>query len=701
MKKTMRFLGAVFTVIMLLCCTQVAFAVDYTLTTDAPITATLDYNNRVYYADIYFTPEVEGTYKVTFKGDGHYEVYLDDYIDCDEIYYTEIVEHFKADYQYLFELSQDSFNFNEIKPINIEVEITLLCEHKNTSTIPETDFTCTQDGGTEKIICDDCGWVLKESFERPARHLDADNDYVCDVCSEEAVLISGQYDNTYYDYETDIETPYTTKYKFYANGDLYIDGTDARFSVYSAKVLYDFFKKLYNPDTDDYDLKVRNVYVGKDMAYFDVGSNYGVERFIVDPENKEYSTDSYGILFSKDGKELLAVPGLWKETSYDIPEGVESIDSFTFTNAKYLETVTIPSSVKYISSYVFNTRILTCDETIDGLVYIGDALIENTDEEMSVVKIREGTRIIAEDVGIGDIVYEIPASLEFISGALCSYASAYIVDENNNHFSDIDGVLFNKDKSVLIAYPGARQESSYVVPDGVKEIGDYAFYCSDISHIELPDGLERIGASAFNSTDIHAVELPLSVKEIDDWAFDTEVPIEAVVLHKNIKKLGYRAFNCETLAILNPECEIEYIAGYTTLIVGYNGSTTEKYANENNLAFATFGDVNGENHNHIYFPKTITTATCTVNGEESFSCPCGNTETYIRTVEATGHNWYYMGDGRYCINCDEFEIVDDYDCECKCHEDTNKFEMFFFKIKVFFWKLFRTNRYCYCGDYHW
>lgn len=697
MKKS-KLLGVLFAVITILFCSLFAFAVDYPITPGVPITAILDYSS-----DISFMPEVTGTYKVTFKGDADFQIYYDEDYDCDENYYFEIVENFEADEYYNFYLSS-TLLYGVAEPVNVEVTVTsLLCEHKNTSTTPAEDFTCNQDGATEKIACSDCGWVLKESFVRPARHLDADNDYVCDVCSEEAVLISDTYDNIYYDYETDTETHYTTKYKFYANGDLYIDGSNARFSVYSAEKLYDFFKKLYNPDTDDYDLKVRNVYVGKDMAYFDVGSNYGVERFIVDPENKEYSSDSYGILFSKDGKELLAVPSLWKETSYDIPEGVESIDSFTFTNAKYLETVTIPSSVKYISSYTFNTSILTCDETVDGLVYIGDALIEDIGEEMTVAKIREGTRIVAEGVGYYDnIVYEIPESLEFISDNLCTSASAFIVDENNNYFADIDGVLFNKDKSILITYPGAREDSSYVIPAGVKEIADYAFSYSDIKQVELPDGLERVGASAFSGTKLQAVELPLSLKEIDDFAFATDETMKAVVLHKNIVKLGYQPFNCDTIAILNPECDIKEI-GYISLFVGYNGSTAEKFANERGFMFATLGDVNGDNHQHIYIPKTITPATCTANGEEFFSCPCGNTETYTRAVEAMGHDWYYMGDERYCINCDEFEIVDDdYDCECECHSISNKLEMFFFKIKVFFWKIFKPgNKYCDCGAYHW
>lgn len=709
MKKTMRFLGAVFTVIMLLCCTQVAFAADYTLTTDAPITATLDYNNRVYYADIYFTPEVEGTYKVTFKGDGDYEVYLDDYIDCDEIYYTEIVEHFKDDCQYLFELSLDTFNFNEIKPINIEVEITLLCEHKNTSTIPETDFTCTQDGGTEKIICDDCGWAVKENIVYPARHLDSDNDYICDVCGEEALLVSDSYTDPYYEEGFDEEPPYTTTYKFYANGDLYIGG-NGEFAVYEAYELKKLFDKFIDPLTDNYIVKFRNIYVDKDVEEIYIGKAYGGEKYIVDTENKNYSSDSYGVLFSKDGKSIVDVPALWKETSYDIPFGVERIEWNAFSYAKHLTDVTVPTSVKYIGCYAFNLDVLTCDETVDGLIYIGDALVDDicrydfeTDEyiELEVAKIRDGTRIIAEDVGGCDgIIYEIPDSVECISEGLYSLASAYLVDDNNNYFSDIDGVLFNKDKTVLINYPGGREGDTYVVPAGVKEIGEDAFVYSEITKVVLPEGLEKIGDAAFNPSNLKEFNLPSSLKEIGDYAFDTDDKIKAVVLHKNIEKIGSNSFNCDNLVILNPECEIVYL-GYYSLIIGYSGSTAEKYANDHNIPFATLGDINGENHQHIYIPETITAATCTENGEESFSCPCGNTETYTRVIEARGHRWWYEDEERYCVECDLTESIY-YDCDCDCHEEDDVFKMFFFKIKVFFWKLFKPdNRYCYCGDYHW
>ena len=74
--------------------------------------------------------------------------------------------------------------------------------------------------------------------------------------------------------------------------------------------------------------------------------------------------------------------------------------------AKYLKTVTIPSSVKFIGYDAFDCNILACCETVDGLVYIGDALIDESGKELTVAKVKEGTRIIAEDVACYDgIVY--------------------------------------------------------------------------------------------------------------------------------------------------------------------------------------------------------------------------------------------------------------------------------------------------------
>ena len=52
------------------------------------------------------------------------------------------------------------------------------------------------------------------------------------------------------------------------------------------------------------------------------------------------------------------------------------------------------------------------------------------------------------------------------------------VDSSNPLYSDVDGVLYNKERTVLLFYPPSRKNSKIVIPDGVEEIGEDAFKLS-------------------------------------------------------------------------------------------------------------------------------------------------------------------------------------------------------------------------------
>ncbi|MCD8026952.1 MAG: leucine-rich repeat domain-containing protein, partial [Clostridiales bacterium] len=71
------------------------------------------------------------------------------------------------------------------------------------------------------------------------------------------------------------------------------------------------------------------------------------------------------------------------------------------------------------------------------------------------------------------------------------------VDSNNPSYSSEDGILFNKDKTVLIRYPEGKTDASYSVPDSVTSIGDYAFYNSSLTSITIPDSVTSIETDAF------------------------------------------------------------------------------------------------------------------------------------------------------------------------------------------------------------
>jgi hypothetical protein len=63
------------------------------------------------------------------------------------------------------------------------------------------------------------------------------------------------------------------------------------------------------------------------------------------------------------------------------------------------------------------------------------------------------------------------------------------VDENNPVFTVVDGVLFDKAMTTLIAYP-AGKKGEYAIPDGVITVQNSAFHgCGEITRIHIPQSL--------------------------------------------------------------------------------------------------------------------------------------------------------------------------------------------------------------------
>lgn len=92
----------------------------------------------------------------------------------------------------------------------------------------------------------------------------------------------------------------------------------------------------------------------------------------------------------------------------------------------------------------------------------------------------------------------IPQNVKNISGNpyfRCSALEAITVDTNNPYFCDDNGILFNKDKTTLIAYPEGKTDESYTIPKTVTRIeGDAFGYHTGIKSLyifsnvtELPD----------------------------------------------------------------------------------------------------------------------------------------------------------------------------------------------------------------------
>jgi hypothetical protein len=81
--------------------------------------------------------------------------------------------------------------------------------------------------------------------------------------------------------------------------------------------------------------------------------------------------------------------------------------------------------------------------------------------------------------------------------ARCTSLTAITVDAGNPNYASLDGVLFNKNQTTLIQFPGGKA-GSYPVPGGVKTIGYEAFsYCTSLSNVTIPISVSYIEDSAF------------------------------------------------------------------------------------------------------------------------------------------------------------------------------------------------------------
>ena len=93
------------------------------------------------------------------------------------------------------------------------------------------------------------------------------------------------------------------------------------------------------------------------------------------------------------------------------------------------------------------------------------------------------------------------------------------ISEDNPYFSDIDGVVFSKDKKSLIAFPPAKEGKTYTIPYGTETIEAGAFSASTMEEIIIPDTVKYIRKAGLGKSKITKVFIPASVEVIEPFAF--------------------------------------------------------------------------------------------------------------------------------------------------------------------------------------
>lgn len=238
----------------------------------------------------------------------------------------------------------------------------------------------------------------------------------------------------------------------------------------------------------------------------------------------------------------------------------------------------------------------------DGITEIGDALFF----DCYMVK----ALIISESVtSIGEYAFYSIEELESVTisenvhtigdfaFAMCFNLQYFEVDENNENYSnDSLGVLFNKDKSVLIQYPLGKKMLKYTVPETVTTICDYAFYGNTIycfSHfteITIHENVEYVGIGAFATTPfLDKMIIKGMDTDLGEYSVCASEFYVTGISQEEFIELSNQYIETEDEEIL-AELEEKYIVWEDLLyfvgtIYCHTGSTAEAYAIENNVNY--------------------------------------------------------------------------------------------------------------------
>ncbi len=274
----------------------------------------------------------------------------------------------------------------------------------------------------------------------------------------------------------------------------------------------------------------------------------------VDDLNPVYSSVD-GVLFNKSQTVLILCPE-GRAGSYSIPNSVISIGGSAFSFCTSLTSVVIPNSVTSIGDSAFIRCVSLASVTIgNGLTGIragtfsGCRSLTNITIPSSVTDIGGGA--FSECTSL--ISVTIPNSVTSIGNFVfysCYSLTAITVDSLNSAYSSVDGVLFNKSRTMLIQCPGGKA-ASYTIPDGVHNIGDWAFSrCTGLTNVTIGNGVTRIeGRAFFGCTNLSSVTIGNSVTSIGHSAFIVCSSLTAVTIPNSVTNIeNYAFYLCTSLS---------------------------------------------------------------------------------------------------------------------------------------------------------
>lgn len=263
-----------------------------------------------------------------------------------------------------------------------------------------------------------------------------------------------------------------------------------------------------------------------------------LENIEVAEGNRVYKSVD-GVLFDCGMTTLYKYPTLKDNSSYTVPESVKILKEYAFGGVSNLERITLPEGL----------------EEIGECAFIGNKKIASINLPKSLRYIYAGA---FDWTGITSInIPQNVTQVDYRSFESDENLQSIEVDKENKVYKSIDGVLFNKAGTVLIAYPAGKKQTIYEVPEKTNVIGACAF---------------------MEGNTLESITLPKSVMYIEDFSLSKCKSLEQITVNGRIMEMG-------SIVFANPDKLTVYCREDNELLKYYQPKLQIVYkSNEGNAA---------------------------------------------------------------------------------------------------------------------